>query len=78
MQVSRSGFYSWCSRGKSEREKERERLVPKVKVIHSETKGSYGARRISEELTGSGEPCGRAKATTLMGLANVTAKQKKI
>lgn len=77
MQVSRSGFYSWCSRDKSKREKERERLVPKVKAIHNQVRGSYGARRISEELTAAGEQCGRAKAATLMRLAKVAAKQKK-
>lgn len=77
MQVSRSGFYSWSCRDKSNREKDRERLVPKVKAIHREVKGSYGARRISEELTAAGEPCGRVKAATLMKLAQVTAKQKK-
>ncbi len=77
MQVSRSGFYSWTSRDQSEREKERERLVPKVKKIHQQVKGAYGARRISEELKAEGEACGRTKAATLMQLAKVSAKQKK-
>jgi putative transposase len=77
MQVSRSGFYSWSSRDKSNRQQERERLIPKVQVIHERVRGSYGARRISEELTAEGEPCGRTKAATLMQLANVSAKQKK-
>lgn len=77
MEVSRSGYYSWISRDKSDREKERERLIPQVKEIHQQTRGAYGARRMSEELTASGETCGRTKAATLMELANVTAKQKK-
>ncbi len=77
MGVSRSGYYSWCSRGKSNRQRERERLIPQVKMIHEQARGSYGARRISEELTAAGESCGRTKAATLMQLANITAKQKK-
>lgn len=77
MNVSRSGFYSWSSRDKSDREKERDRLIPKVKEIHKDVRGAYGARRISEELTAKGESCGRTKAATLMQLANVAAKQKK-
>ncbi len=77
MQVSRSGYYFWSNRGKSLRQREREQLIPKVKVIHRQSKGSYGARRISEELEAQGESCGRAKAATLMRLAGVTAKQKK-
>jgi len=75
--VSRSGYYSWKTRGKSSRQQERDRLIPKVKVIHRESKGSYGARRVSEELESQGESCGRAKAGTLMKLAGVEAKQKK-
>jgi len=77
MQVSRSGFYSWKKRKKSLRQQERERLIPKVKQIHKQTRGSYGARRISEELKAQGEQCGRSKAETLMRLARVRAKQKK-
>ncbi len=77
MQVSRSGFYSWKKRKKSLRQQERERLIPKVKEIHKQTRGSYGARRISEELKAQGEKCGRTKAETLMRLAQVRAKQKK-
>ena len=77
LNVSRSGFYSWSSRDKSDREKERDRLIPKVKEIHKDVRGTYGARRISEELTAKGESCGRTKAATLMKLANVAAKQKK-
>jgi len=75
MKVSRSGFYAWVSRGKSCREIERNRLIPKVKEIHRKVRGTYGARRMSKELTASGEPCGRTKAATLMKLATVKAKQ---
>ena len=77
MQVSRSGFYFWKSKDKSFRQKERDRLLPKVKAIHRQTKQSYGARRISVELEAQGESCGRTKAATLMKLAGVCAKQKK-
>ena len=77
MRASRSGYYSWKTRGKSSRQRERDRLIPKVKAIHRQSKESYGARRISEELEAQGESCGRTKAGTLMKLAGVEAKQKK-
>jgi putative transposase len=77
MQVSRSGFYSWKKRKKSFRQQERDRLIPRVREIHKQTRGSYGARRISIELEEQGESCGRSKAGTLMRLAQVTAKQRK-
>jgi transposase InsO family protein len=77
MRVSRSGFYSWKNREKSPRQQEQERLIPKVKTIHHQSKSSYGARRISTELKAQGESCGRTKAGTLMKLAGVEAKQKR-
>ena len=77
MGVSRSGFCLWKSSDRSFRQKERDRLIPMVKAIHHQTKQSYGARRISEELEAQGESCGRRKAGTLMKLAGVYAKQRK-
>jgi putative transposase len=77
MRVSRSGYYYWKTKKKSNRQQERERIIPKIKEIHRQTKASYGARRISAELESQGESCGRTKAASLMKLAGVAAKQKK-
>jgi len=77
MQVSRSGFYSWKRRGRSTREQERERLIPKVKEIHKASKGTYGSRRVARALESAGASCGKHKAGTLMKLAGVKAKQRK-
>jgi len=75
--VSRSGFYSWKNREKSQRHRERERLILKVREIHRQSRASYGARRISVELEAQKESCGRTKAATLMKLAGVEAKQRR-
>jgi putative transposase len=75
--VSRSSYYRWTKGVKSPRKLDYERLRPLVKEIHSQSKESYGARRIAEELTALGEPCGRTKAASLMREASVEAKQKK-
>ncbi len=77
MRVSRSGFYSWKNRTKSHRQKERERLISKVKEIHRQSRASYGTRRISKEPESQGESCGRTKAGTLMKLAGAAAKQRR-
>jgi putative transposase len=76
-EVSRSGYYFWKSREKSARQQEYERLTPVVHMAHKVSKGTYGARRIAEEVAAHGVSCGRAKAATLMKIANVAAKQKK-
>jgi putative transposase len=77
LQVSRTGYYSWRTRGKSARQKEYDSLIPVVKQAHKISQETYGARRISEEVEAQGIPCGRVKAKTLMKLAGVCAKQKK-
>lgn len=77
MQVSRPGYYSWRTREKSARQKEYENLIPVVQEAHRISKGTYGARRISEEVKAHGTTCGRDKARTLMKLAGISAKQKR-
>ena len=59
------------------RQKERDRLIPLVQEAHRESKETYGARRIAEDLKAQGESCGRTKAGTLMKLAGVSVKQAK-
>ena len=54
-----------------------ESLIPIVRAAHKKSKGTYGARRMAEEIKAHGISCGRAKAGTLMNLANVAAQQKK-
>ena len=77
MNVSRSGYYSWRSRGQSARDQEREQLIPKVQAIHKKSCSTYGKRRIAEELQSESISCVEHKAGTLMKLAGVQAKQKK-
>lgn len=77
MQVSRSGYYHWKRRDPSAREKERTKLIPRVRSIHQESKATYGSRRMSAELNALGFRCGKHKAGTLMKLAGVAAKQRK-
>ena len=75
MWVSRSGYYCWLKLGLSARDQERAWLVPKVRAIHQLSRGTYGCRRVSEELEAQGIQCGMYKASTLMKLAGVKAKR---
>jgi len=77
MKISRSGYYAWRKRGKSSRQKKNESLIPIVRAAHKKSKGTYGARRMAEEIEAHGISCGRTKAGTVMNLADVAAKQKK-
>lgn len=77
IEVSRSGYYFRKNRGKSARQQEYENLTSVVQEAHKVSKGTYGARRIAEEVEAHGVSCGRTKAATLMKLADIAAKQKK-
>ncbi|PIE46565.1 MAG: hypothetical protein CSA42_07855, partial [Gammaproteobacteria bacterium] len=77
MQVHRSGYYNWLTRGQSRTCRENKKMISVIQAVHAASKGFYGARRHAEELTSQGFPCGRSRARTIMNLAGVEAKQKK-
>ncbi len=52
-------------------------MVPVVVEAHPVSRGSYGARRMAEEIKDHGIQCGRYRAKTIMQIAGVVAKQKK-
>ena len=75
MQVPRSGYYRWLEQSCSIRHQMNDKLVPLVREIHKESKGTYGTRRMAKALRELGIPCGRRRAGTLMKMAGVIARQ---
>ena len=66
LRVSRSGYYDWCGRGESARQRRDRRLLRLIRGVHLESGGVYGARKVQRELAELGEPCGRHKVARLM------------
>ena len=64
--VSTSGFYDWRNRPESSRSKEDRRLLALIRMIHKESRCSYGSPRVWRELRSRGEYCGINKVTRLM------------
>lgn len=54
LEVSPSGYYRWRSYERSRREADDQRLIDLIKVLHAESYGSYGVRRIVRELKRQG------------------------
>ena len=50
--ASRSGYYEWRKRPPSKRNREDEMLTDKIRAIHAESRGTYGAPRAHAR------PCG--------------------
>jgi transposase InsO family protein len=51
--VSRSGFYAWANRlvNPSDQQLRRNELTVAIKVIHAQSRNTYGSRRVHAELT---------------------------
>jgi transposase InsO family protein len=61
--VSKSGYYAFLGRGRSERRDTDLRVTTKIRAIHADTRGVYGSRRMTEELD---EDVGRNRVARLM------------
>jgi putative transposase len=51
LEVSRSGYYDWCSRPASPRDQENELLLKHIARIHADSRETYGSPRVHAELT---------------------------
>ena len=51
LEVSRSGYYDWCSRPASPRDQENELLLKHIKRINADSRETYGSPRVHAELT---------------------------
>ena len=72
--VSRSGFYAWLRRPQSPRKAENQQLVTKIRLIHGQSRKSYGAPRIHRELKEQGVPCSKNRVARLMRREGIKAK----
>ena len=66
LEVSRSGFYAWSSRGTCRRAREDVRLAVEIRKIHEDSHGTYGAPRIHAELAARGTRVGRKRVARIM------------
>lgn len=66
LEVSRSGYYAWVKRGKSQRRQQDESLTERIEQIHHESRGIYGAPRIYAELKEQGTAIGQKRVARLM------------
>lgn len=76
MQVSRSGFYAWRRRPKSQRTNQDELLTQQIRAIHKDNRGIYGAPRVHAELREQQVRCSRKRVARLMRLAGLRGKHK--
>ena len=61
LKVSRAGYYLWLFRRENPSISEQRRRDPAVKILafHRDSNGTYGARRITSDLSDMGESVSR-------------------
>jgi putative transposase len=66
LKVSPSGFYAWEARPPSARQRDNERLLVRIREIHSDSQGAIGAPRMHEDLRDEGETASPNRVARLM------------
>ena len=77
MEVTRSGYYSWCRRGESARKRSDEKLSREIWRIHRESDETYGSPRVQAELADGGQCVGENRVARLMRAHGVKGIQQK-
>lgn len=75
--VSRSGYYSWLNRAKSEREKLREERVERVVESFNVNRGRYGSPRVLIDLKKNGYSISENTVAKIMREKGLVARKKR-
>jgi putative transposase len=70
--VSRSGFHAWLARPASERALLDRELLERIRQIHADSRGTYGAPRVHAELRFQGVRVSRKRVERLMRAAGLS------
>ena len=77
--VSTSGYYDWRHRSPSRRALDDEVLTEEIRLVHGQSRQTYGYRRVTAELVdGRGRSVGRHRVARLMrraGIVGVTRRR---
>lgn len=75
--VSRSGFYAWCERPRSQRARTDAELLQTIRVSFAASDSTYGVRRMLDEVRAAGHVCGRSRVARLMREAGLRARPRR-
>ncbi len=76
LDVSVSSFYSWKKRPESNRKQENQRIVEEIKVIHQQSRETYGSPRIRVDLQEKGRICPENRVARLMKNHRIAAGRR--
>lgn len=77
LRVSRSGYYAWRRRPRSQRDETNAALTETIRDLHEESRRIYGSPRIYAALRRRGIACGRHRVARLMREEGIRSKTKR-
>jgi putative transposase len=77
LKVSRSGFYAWHKRRPCARDRRREQLLRKIRLMHQKNRQLYGSPRVHRALLIDGQTVSRNTVAKLMRSAQIRARSKR-
>jgi putative transposase len=77
LRVSRSGFYAWASRGPSARVQQDARLIAQLRLVHADSRHTYGRPRLCRALRARGIRVGGNRVARLMRAAGLRARGRR-
>lgn len=77
LSVSRSAYYDWSKQTASARARGDEKLRSHVRRIHTESRGTYGAPRIHQQLRQEGVHTARKRVARVMAEDGLQGRQKR-
>ena len=73
-EVTRAGYYAWCSRERSEREHQNAQLAERIRVVHRDSRGTYGSPRVYQVLRKAGCRVGKNRVARVMRIHGIKAR----
>lgn len=77
LRVSRSGYYDWCRRSDSTRQRANELLLTHIRRVHQQSREHYGAIKCWKQLNREGIECGRDRVVRLRRRHGIYAKRRR-
>jgi len=72
--VTRAGFYAWCSRERSERERQNAQLAERIRIVHRDSRGIYGSPRVYQALRKRGCRASENRVARVMRTHGIKAR----
>jgi len=77
LEVSAGGFYAWCGRTPSKRQRRDAALKVSIRALHAASRQTYGSPRIHRDLREASERVGRNRVARLMREEGLQSRRKR-